>query len=231
MEPPDTNTTAASILIVDDTPANLKLLSGMLKERGYSPRTVSSGERALEAAQLMLPDLILLDVAMPVMDGFEVCTQLKADPDLKNIPIIFISALTDATVKVKAFTVGGDDYITKPFRFEEVEARVRTQLELRRQHRELLANNERLRRSESTRDYIAHMVIRDMHSHLMNVMQPLTLAINSEEGRIGHMEEAQRAASKLNELMLVFVDATHVESNKSLANTNAAKSDRSPRAK
>jgi CheY-like chemotaxis protein len=135
---------APNILIVDDTPANLQLLASMLKERGYKPRTVSSGERALEAARLMRPDLVLLDINMPVMDGFEVCERLKADPDLKDIPILFISALTDTTVKVRAFQVGGDDYITKPFQFEEVEARVRTQLELHRQRRELRTSNEQL---------------------------------------------------------------------------------------
>ena len=135
---------APNILIVDDTPANLQLLASMLKERGYKPRTVSSGMRALEAARLMLPDLVLLDVNMPVMDGFEVCERLKADPDLKDIPILFISALTDTMVKVRAFRVGGDDYITKPFQFEEVEARVRTQLELHRQRRELQTSYEQL---------------------------------------------------------------------------------------
>ena len=129
----------------------------------------------------MLPDLILLDVAMPDMDGFEVCEQLKADPELKDTPVLFISALTDTMAKVKAFTVGGDDYITKPFRFEEVEARVRTQLELRRQRRELRTSNERLRRAETMRDYLAQLTIRDMHSHLMAITRPLKLAIDSEE--------------------------------------------------
>ncbi len=144
MERQASSAPAPNILIVDDTPANLQLLASMLKERGYKPRTVSSGERAIEAARLMLPDLVLLDVNMPVMDGFEVCGRLKADPDLKDVPILFISALTDTMVKVRAFRVGGDDYITKPFQFEEVEARVRTQLELHRQRRELQTSYEQL---------------------------------------------------------------------------------------
>jgi DNA-binding response OmpR family regulator len=170
--------------------------------------------RAIEAARLTLPDLILLDIAMPVMDGFEVCERLKADPELKDIPILFISAFTDTKVKVKAFTVGGDDYITKPFQFEEVEARVRTQLELRQQRRELQSSNERLRSAEITRNYLAHSVMNDLYSRLKDVTRPLALAIDSEEKRVSHMEEAQTAASELQKMMQVFIDATRVEPQK-----------------
>lgn len=203
-----------NILIVDDTPANLQLLAGMLKDRGYKPRTVSSGERALEAARLMRPDLILLDVNMPIMDGFEVCERLKADPDLKDIPILFISALTDTNVKVKAFRVGGDDYITKPFQFEEVEARVRTQLELHRQRRELQTSYEQLRHLEALRDNLTHMVVHDMRSLLMAITAPLELAIDSEEKRVTYIEQAQRATTRLNEMMLLMIDVSRLESGK-----------------
>ncbi len=212
MEPQFPGATAPNILIVDDTPANLKLLAGMLKERGYKPRTVSSGEHALEAARLAVPDLILLDVAMPGMDGFEVCENLKADPDLKDVPILFISALTDTMVKVKAFRVGGDDYITKPFRFEEVEARVRTQLELHRQRRELQTSYEQLRRLEALRDNLTHMVVHDMRSLLMAVMAPLELAIDSEDKRVSYIEQAQKAIASLNEMMLLMLDVSRLES-------------------
>jgi signal transduction histidine kinase len=212
MEPQSPSAPAPNILIVDDTPANLKLLASMLKERGYKPRTVSSGEHALAAARLMTPDLILLDVAMPGMDGFEVCENLKADPDLKDIPILFISALTDTMVKVKAFRVGGDDYITKPFRFEEVEARVRTQLELHRQRRELQTNYEQLRRLEVLRDNLTHMVVHDMRSLLMAVMAPLELAIGSEDKRVSYIEQSQKAIAKLNEMMLIMLDVSRLES-------------------
>lgn len=214
MNSPTTGAAAPNILIVDDTPANLKLLSGMLKERGYKPRTVSSGEHALEAARLMPPDLILLDVAMPGMDGFAVCERLKADPDLKEIPILFISALTDTMVKVKAFRVGGDDYITKPFRFEEVEARVRTQLEIRRQRRDLQTSYEQLRRLEAMRDNLTHMVVHDMRSLLMAITVPLELAVLSEDKRIGYIEKAQNATAKLNEMMLLMLDLSRLETDR-----------------
>jgi signal transduction histidine kinase len=212
MEPQSSAAPTPNILIVDDTPANLKLLASMLKERGYMPRTVSSGERALEAARLMPPDLILLDVSMPVMDGFEVCERLKADPNLKDIPILFISALTDTMVKVKAFRVGGDDYITKPFRFEEVEARVRIQLELRRQRRELQASYEQLRKLEVLRDNLTHMVVHDMRSLIMAITAPLELAIISADRRVSYIEKAQRAAAKLNDMMLLMIDVSRLES-------------------
>ncbi|MEI6450332.1 MAG: HD domain-containing phosphohydrolase [Actinomycetes bacterium] len=123
---------AASILIVDDAAANLELLSELLGGRGYEPRPALSGEHALMAAQADPPDLVLLDVDMPGMDGYEVCRRLKADTRLKDIPVIFVSAIfTQAEDKVKALSLGAVDYVTKPFQAEEVYARVETHLRLR----------------------------------------------------------------------------------------------------
>jgi phosphoserine phosphatase RsbU/P len=127
----------ASILVVDDTPANLQVLAAMLKDRGYKVRPVPGGKLALLAAQRDPPDLILLDINMPEMNGYEVCEHLKADDKLKGIPVIFISALTEQLDKVKAFAIGGVDYITKPFQMEELHARVETHLKLRRLQIEL----------------------------------------------------------------------------------------------
>jgi phosphoserine phosphatase RsbU/P len=127
----------ASILVVDDTAANLQVLAGMLKERGYKVRPVPSGKLALLAAQRDPPDLILLDINMPEMNGYEVCQRLKSDDALKGIPVIFISALTEQLDKVKAFAIGGVDYLTKPFQMEELQARVETHLKLRRLQIEL----------------------------------------------------------------------------------------------
>ena len=134
----------ASILVVDDTPANLQVLAGMLKDRGYKVRPVPSGKLALLAAQRNPPDLILMDINMPEMNGFEVCAQLKGDDKLKGIPVIFISALTEQLDKVKAFAIGGVDYITKPFQMEELHARVETHLKLRGLQIELEETNARL---------------------------------------------------------------------------------------
>ena len=132
--------------MVDDTPANLQVLTGMLKERGYKVRPVPSGKLALLAAQRDPPDLILLDINMPEMNGYEVCEQLKADDRLRGIPVIFISALTEQLDKVNAFAIGGVDYITKPFQMEELHARVETHLKLRRLQTELEAANTDWRR-------------------------------------------------------------------------------------
>lgn len=126
-----TTKTSADILIVDDTLANLQLLANILKEDGYKVRPAINGNLALRAVAQKKPDLILLDIKMPEMDGYQVCQTLKENPDTHDIPVIFISALSDANDKVRAFSMGGVDYLTKPFQFEEVKARVATHLQLR----------------------------------------------------------------------------------------------------
>ncbi len=123
--------TPKDILIVDDMPDNLRLLSTMLTSHGYQVRKAINGKIALQGAQMSPPNLILLDINMPEMNGYEVCHQLKENEKTKDIPVIFISALDDVLEKVKAFQVGGVDYITKPFQIEEVLARVESQLSLR----------------------------------------------------------------------------------------------------
>jgi sigma-B regulation protein RsbU (phosphoserine phosphatase) len=132
-----------NLLIVDDKPANLRLLAAMLVEQGYKVRSAINGPLALMATQAAPPDMILLDINMPEMNGYEVCERLKADESTHDIPIIFISALDETQDKVKAFTVGGVDYITKPFHLEEVLARVETHLALRRLQKQLQDANRR----------------------------------------------------------------------------------------
>jgi signal transduction histidine kinase len=131
-------------MVVDDTPANLQVLAGMLKERGYRVRPVPSGKLALLAAQSDPPDLILLDINMPEMNGYEVCQQLKADDRLRAIPIIFISILSEPLDKVKAFSMGGVDYVSTPYQPEELHARIATHLKLHRLQVELEEANARL---------------------------------------------------------------------------------------
>lgn len=133
-----------NILIVDDTPENLQILSATLSERGYKVRGVVKGQMALRAAKSAPPDLILLDIRMPEMDGYEVCAKLKADPKTCEIPVIFISALDEVLDKIKAFAVGGVDYITKPFQVAEVLARVEHQLTIRRLSHQLREQNQQL---------------------------------------------------------------------------------------
>lgn len=121
-----------NIMAVDDNPANLKLLEDMLRQHGYEVRSFPRGRLALAAADQEPPDLILLDINMPEMNGYEVCEQLKSSARLSAIPVIFLSALNAVEDKVKGFRSGGVDYIAKPFQFEEVQARVETHVKLRR---------------------------------------------------------------------------------------------------
>ncbi|MBD2410091.1 hybrid sensor histidine kinase/response regulator [Nostoc calcicola FACHB-389] len=120
-----------NILVVDDTPDNLRLLSAMLTAQGFEVRKALNGKMALTACQMVLPDVILLDINMPGMDGYQVCQQLKADDKTCEIPVIFISALDDVVDKAKAFDVGGVDYIAKPFHGAEVVLRIENQINLR----------------------------------------------------------------------------------------------------
>lgn len=138
------STPLARILLVDDTPANLYLLSTILVKQGYEVRQAMSGQMALESVQKFFPDLILLDIMMPDMSGYEVCRYLKADDLTYNIPVIFLSALDDSKNKVLAFDVGGADYITKPVQIPEVLVRVSTQLTMRQQQKQLQAQNLKL---------------------------------------------------------------------------------------
>ncbi|MDM8565442.1 diguanylate cyclase [Candidatus Halobeggiatoa sp. HSG11] len=119
------------ILIVDDNPQNLQVLGSMLKEHGYKPAAAQNGNKAIDFVQKKAPDLILLDIMMPGMDGIEVCRRFKAEESTKDIPIIFITALSEIKDKLKAFAIGGVDYITKPFITEEVLARINVHIKLR----------------------------------------------------------------------------------------------------
>ncbi len=146
-----TNRPKADILVIDDTPENLALLSQILKDKNYKVRSVTKASTGLRGAKAAPPDLILLDVKMPEMNGYEVCQHLKADESTCDIPVIFISALGDVLDKVKAFEVGGVDYITKPLQVEEVLARIETHLTIRRLQQQLQAQNQQLQQEISER--------------------------------------------------------------------------------
>ena len=186
----------ANILAVDDTPANLQMLAAMLKDRGHKVRPVPSGKLALLAARRDPPDLILLDINMPEMNGYEVCQYLKADEQLKGIPVIFISALTEPLDKVKAFVMGGVDYITKPFQVEELHARVETHLTLRRLQIELEETNKRLAKANSRLELLA-------------VTDGLTGLKNHRAFQEKLLEEVGRVARHPVSLSLLLLDVDH----------------------
>jgi signal transduction histidine kinase len=166
----------ASVLVVDDNPANLDLLAQILGARGYRVRAVPSGAMALSSARLSPPDLILLDIKMPDLDGYATCQALKAEAATRDIPVIFISALDEAWDKVKAFQAGGSDYLTKPFYAEEVLVRARHQILLRRlqaslQERSasLAAANLELLELGKFKERFTAMVVHDLRSPLTSI--------------------------------------------------------------
>ncbi len=168
-----------TIVVVDDTPENLRLLSDMLSEEGYRVRVAPSAERALATIQKERPDLILLDIVMPDADGYEVCRQLKADARLKDVPVIFVSALNEVFDKVTAFSVGAVDYITKPFQIEEVLARVRTHLSLEEMRMMLQNQNQQLQEQNGELEAFAHTVAHDLKNPLSTTLGFLELLRDS----------------------------------------------------
>ena len=154
----------ANILIVDDVDDNLAILGDLLRFDGYVVESAKSGELALKQVQESPPDLILLDILMPGMDGYEVCTQLKADENTSDIPVIFVSSMTDIDSKVKGFKVGGVDYINKPFQHAEILVRVNTHITMVRMRKHLEEQNAELERLANT-DYLTNLYNRRRFFH------------------------------------------------------------------
>jgi len=216
MNKPTTAQKPPNILMVDDTPANLALLSDMLKGRGYTVRAAVSGKLALLAARSTPPDLILLDISMPEMNGYEVCRRLKEDEQLKDIPVVFLSALSETLDIVSAFAAGGVDYITKPFQLAEVEARVDTHLELRRQKRLVQEALDELREVETLRDGLVHMIVHDLRSPLTGIYAYLELIKETAPGVLtaklrGYIDDALKSAQQMVGIVSDILDTSRLE--------------------
>jgi signal transduction histidine kinase len=190
----------STILIVDDTPANLRLLAEMLSAQGYRVRPAPNGDRALATIRKELPDLILLDIMMPEMDGFEVCRRLKADEHARGVPVIFISALGDVFDKVTAFGVGGVDYVTKPFQLEEVLARVQTHLGLEAMRRALQEQNSELQAFASTVAHDLKNPVASMAASL-GLLRMLLPAEQTPADAIEILEIAAQSAHTMNNII------------------------------
>jgi len=178
----------ASILLVDDNPVNLRLLSDILGAEGYAVRAAADGPLALKAVASRAPDLILLDINMPGMDGIEVCERLKEEEAWRAIPVIFISALNDTADKLRGFSAGGVDYITKPFAAEEVLARVRTHLALRdlqlRLERRVAERTESLLRANRQLAEYAEVAAHQLHEPLRMIASYAQLLEQRYRGKL-----------------------------------------------
>jgi signal transduction histidine kinase len=205
----------ADILVVDDNPQNLDLLTGFLKGR-YRVRPATSGSRALRAARSSPPDLVLLDLHMPEMNGYEVCRRLKEDEATREIPVIFVSALGEVMDKVRAFGVGGADYVTKPFQADEVLARVEHHLRLSRALQELAAKNEALSRLNEEKNRFVGIVAHDLRSPLSAaVMWAETLRLRLGDrlspDNLGYLDAIHTTIWRVIRLVEELLDVTQIE--------------------
>ncbi len=206
----------ADILIVDDTPANLRLLSTMMTKHGYSVRQAINGSMALTATQAMNPDLILLDINMPGLSGYQVCEALKSDPETSYIPIIFLSAFDDVTEKVKAFRSGGADYITKPFEFEEVIVRIENQLMIQQLQHQLTTQNQQLQQTlGELRTLQAQLIQKEKMASLAQLVAGIAHEINNPVGFIsGNISHAHDYIQNLLQLIDLYQEEYPVPSQK-----------------
>ncbi len=211
------------ILIVDDTLPNLQFLSNMLKEQDYYVRGAPNGQTALIMANAMPPDLILLDIRMPGMDGYEVCRKLKSDEKTQDIPIIFISALDELDSKVKGFQAGGVDYVTKPFQAEEVLARVEIHLRIRKLRQELEAAKKAAEASKKAAEaanqsksrFLANMS-HEIRTPLNAIMgfASLTLRTDLTPEQLNYLRKIRKASGSLFGVLNDILDFSKIEAGK-----------------
>lgn len=212
------NVESAEIIVVDDNAMNLKFLCEMLRESGYQAKPARSGSLALQAAKRTPPDLFLLDINMPEMDGYELCSLIKQDERLAGIPVIFISASGETFDKLKAFSSGGVDYVTKPFQYEEVQARIKTHLELNRQKREieLLREQERtyFETISTTKNHVVQMASHDLKSPLAGIRLLISLLkrqVGDNSTALDYIDKIDRSSDRMLEIISTLLDLAKLE--------------------
>jgi len=230
----ESSLTQSNIMVVDDNPDNLKVLEDMLRQEGYEVRSFPRGRLALTAAMRNPPDLILLDINMPEMNGYEVCEHLKSTEEVSDIPVIFLSALDETEDKVKAFRTGAVDYISKPFQFEEVQARVEThlkvhalQLALKQQNehleetvaartRELAQANERLTMLDRSKSDFLNLISHEFRTPLVGLFGVSELILEEMSSTVEHNELKEVFEHSRRRILSILDDAlllTHIDVN------------------
>lgn len=214
-----------TILIVDDEPTNLKLIKAFLMREDYELLTSQSGEEALEIVRETIPDLILLDVMMPGIDGFEVCQRLKQKEAFKDVPIIMVTALKEKEHKVKAMGVGADDFICKPLDGTELLVRVKSLLRIKSYHDDLLKSyqeisqkNEKLRELEKVKESLTHMIIHDLNNSFMVIsgnLQLMSLETESQPAELkNYISSCMSATTDVEEMVRGLLDIHKMEEGK-----------------
>ena len=214
-----------TILIVDDEETNIRLLKGMLAPKGYDLREATRGEEALLLATDILPDMVILDVMMPGIDGFEVCQRLKGDDKTKIIPVIMVTALSEKQHRLKAMECGADDFISKPVDLTELHIRVKSLLrikanedELLLNYKEILAKNAELKELEKIRDGLVHMIVHDLRNPIGAISASLQLLLGEKLNLIAPQQERIQQSlyfcQDLNRMIQTLLDINKIEEGK-----------------
>lgn len=195
-----------TLLLVDDNSNNLKLLASVLHPEGYRLSLAKNGVNALKIAKNTLPDLILLDIMMPEMDGFDVCKKLKADPSTRDIPVIFLTAKSDTEDIIKGFQIGGVDYITKPFRKEELVIRVRTHIDLQSKKVELEEQAVELKRSNQIKDLMFSIISHDLRGPIGSMKTMLNILMQKDNTADKFISNAIKNLNKTADNTLILLE-------------------------
>lgn len=183
------NETPGSVLIVDDLPANIRLLAGILKIEGFEVTTAQSGAAALELLRERVPDVVLLDIMMPEMDGFEVCARIRGEAATANLPVVMVTALQETPDRVRALEAGADDFLTKPVEEVEVVARIRSLVRAKRERDALEEAYRAVKRAESLRDSLAEMLVHDLRTPLTTMLASLDLLQTGATGPLAPVQQ------------------------------------------
>ena len=214
MKPPPAD--APLLLVVDDNPLNVEPLCDLLEAMGYRVAQALDGATALRLVEERTPDLILLDIMMPGMNGYEVCERLKADPKNARIPVVFVTALSDSEDKVRAIEAGGDDFLTKPFNRPVLLSRIRSLLRLKTANDDLENSYRRLQALERMKDDLMKMIVHDLKSPLAAVLATLEIALDGDLGPLNDEQQqllggAQRHGADMLQLIDDLLELTRLE--------------------